>query len=167
MEELLKELRDLRALFEKEVVTKVKEPLVWQRKWPFWTSKFIDIWLWYVYYIYMLIHYVYTCIVCFVRIHPHVIWNRNIASRHMNSVSLSLSHHISCFSWTKVSPGTGVSNSDYLRICQLSFWTFHHIVCWNQSGDLSSQHASFKAACSGFGLSSWETNVSLSCMHCN
>ena len=29
---LLKELRDLRALFEKEVVTKVKEPLVWQRK---------------------------------------------------------------------------------------------------------------------------------------
>ena len=29
---LLKEFRDLRALFEKEVVTKVKEPLVWQRK---------------------------------------------------------------------------------------------------------------------------------------
>ena len=27
---LLKEIRDLRALFEKEVVSKVKEPLVWQ-----------------------------------------------------------------------------------------------------------------------------------------
>ena len=29
------------------------------------------------------------------------------------SRSLSLSHHFLCFSWTEVSPGTGVSNSDY------------------------------------------------------
>ena len=27
---LLKDFRDLRSLFEKEVVSKVKEPLVWQ-----------------------------------------------------------------------------------------------------------------------------------------
>ena len=40
---LLKEFRDLRALFEKEVVSKVKEPLVWQRKYLFWTLNLVDI----------------------------------------------------------------------------------------------------------------------------
>ena len=77
-------------------------------------------------------HYAYTCIACCIRIRPYVILKQEHSIATMNSEmrssfvslnflwclffcsrSLSLSHHFLCFSWTKVSPGTGVSNSDY------------------------------------------------------
>ena len=92
-----------------------------------------------------------------------------------------LSHHISRFAWTEGSPGTGFPfknmSAAFLNI-------FHHIVCWDQSGSgkwfqwlmahpakmLASKQSSHYVCtmwCSEFGLSSWETNVSLSWMRSN
>ena len=95
----------------------------------------------------------------------------------LNFLAFSLSPHFTLLmdrskSWDKVS---------HLRLCQLCFW----IVCginhrvdgkWFQwlmahpAKILASKQSSHYVCtmwCSEFGLSSWETNVSLSWMHCN
>ena len=129
--------RDLRSLFEKEVVWKVKEPLVWQfgnesdsfGLWillipQFWYRHIIHIDILlsscslqrYYYYVYC-IHYLYTCIDSFIRIHPHAIWIRNIAWRHMNSERV---HSVS-FPWISF----GCFSSAVAFSLSLSLTTFH------------------------------------------
>ena len=59
------------------------------------------------------IHYLYTCIDSFIRIHPHAIWIRNIAWRHMNSERV---HSVS-FPW--------ISFGCFSSAVAFSLTTFH------------------------------------------